>query len=249
MVPTALSPRRSTSGVHAVFCLVVVLVSTGCLPRHAAAPDPDHTLGNAAAGHVASGPLRGRTGAYLTVGNAASLVDVRLADLPGLLYRISTPPDGGLTPQVDGPDGHPRVRLRPTGDDGPDIVTILLNRTVRWDIALPAGAGEQHLDLRAGRLARVRLGAAGLVDLRLPRPRGPVPITLSGPIGSLVLAMPPRTPVRLWLRAGATRARVPWAAAREVLPGETLVRPGWAESDDRYAVDAQATITDLTAGS
>ena len=44
----------------------------------------------------------GRTTAHLRLGDAASRVEVRLARLPGLLYRISTPADSGLAPRVTG---------------------------------------------------------------------------------------------------------------------------------------------------
>ncbi|HET6533905.1 MAG TPA: hypothetical protein VFH03_25250, partial [Actinoplanes sp.] len=111
---------------------------------------------------MVAGSLHGRTGAYLLVRDAASRVEVRLADLPGLLYRISTPAGSGLAPRVTGPTGRIRVGLQSTGEDGPDIVTILLNRSVRWDIRLPAGAGEQRLYLAEGSVTRLDLGSSGL---------------------------------------------------------------------------------------
>jgi hypothetical protein len=196
-------------------------------------------------GPEAAGPLGARTGAYLTLSDAAGRVDVRFADLPGLLYRITTPYESGLAPRVEGPAGHPRVRLRPTGGDGPETVTILLNRTVRWDIRLPGG-GEQVLDLRAGRPARVRLGGGGLVDLRLPAPDGRVPVTVSGSVGDLTLTAPARTALRLRLRGGAARAAVPWAAERAAAPGTELAGPGWAGAHDRYTVDVDGTVGVLT---
>jgi hypothetical protein len=197
------------------------------------------------AGPDIAGALGGRTGAYLTLSDAAGRVDVRFADLPGLLYRVTTPYDGGLAPRVDGPPGHPRVRLRPTGGSGPETVAILLNRTVRWDIRLPGG-GEQRLDLRAGRLARVRLGGGGLVGLQLPAADRTVPITVAGSVGDFTLAAPARTALRLTLRGGAGRAAVPWAAGRAAGPGTSLTTPGWAGADDRYAVDVHGTVGALT---
>jgi hypothetical protein len=231
-----------------VCCLLTALIAAGCTTRDR--PEPDHAPAPVAAGrareHVAAGALRGRTGAYLTVRDAASRVEVRLADLPGLLYRITTPVEAGLAPQVIGPAGRPGLRLRPTGDQGSDSVTILLNRGVRWDIRLPAGAGEQHLDLREGRLARVVLGSAGLVDLRLPRPRGAVPITLAGPVGSVALTAPARALLRVRFRAGASRTAVTWSARRRAAPGETLAARGWAVASDRYAVEVRGPVETFT---
>jgi hypothetical protein len=174
---------------------------------------------------VVVGALQGRTGAFLTVGDAASRVSVVMATLPGLLFRVSAPAGSGLRPWAssDG-DGHVRVELRPTGQDGPDEVRIVLNRDVRWDIRLPAGAGEEQLDLRRGRIARVDLGAAGLVELRLPRPRGTVPVTMLDDAGSLVLSADPATELRF-----RSTERV-------------IQTPGWATVRDRYAVHAKGSV-------
>ncbi len=54
--------------------------------------------------------------------------------MPGLLYRISTPADSGLAPRVSGRSGRFQAALLHTGRDGPDEVSIVLNRDVRWDI-------------------------------------------------------------------------------------------------------------------
>lgn len=171
-------------------CLVAALAA--CAPRVAppvrlAGPPP----------HVVAGPLAGRTGASLTVRDAASRVQVVLATLPGLLYRISTPPASGLEPRASVRDGRIQATLRPTGADGPDEVRVVLNRDVRWDIRLPAGAGEQQLDLRRGRVTRLELGASGLVELRLPTAVGTVPVILTDDVGTVVLTTPPGTPVSL----------------------------------------------------
>jgi hypothetical protein len=218
------------------------------------APEAAADIGAATAGAAGqgalsqelTGSLHGRTGAYLTVSDAASRVEVRVADLPGLLYRVSTPADSGLAPRVTGSPRRVRVGLRPTGADGPDDVTIVLNRAVRWDIRLPAGAGEQHLDLARGRIARLELGAAGLIDLRLPRPAGTVPVTLTDGAGSVEIAAPRPTPVRIHLRDGAGPVTTPWASSNGTPRGAVLTPPGWAASPDRYAVDARAEVGALT---
>jgi hypothetical protein len=196
MVPPELSHRHSTIGAAAAF----LLLTAGCTtPIKQITPSAGSTVEQE---QTLDGALHGRTGAYLTVGDAASTVHVRLADLPGLLYRIGTPVAGGLTARVTGPPGRVRVALRPNGDPGADALTIVLNRSVRWDIRLPAGGGELHLDLRRGRVTRVDLGACGLADLALPRSHGVVPITLTDAVGSLRVAAPEGTPVRL---GGAAR--------------------------------------------
>jgi hypothetical protein len=193
------------------------------------------------------GPLNGRTGAVLTLGSAAAAVDLRLTDLPGLLYRVSTPAGSGLAPRVTGADGAIRLRLTPTGEDGTDRVTILLNRQVRWDLRLTAGAGEQHLDLSRGRVGAVLVGAGtGLVRLRLPRPRGTVPIRLSGAVGSAQLSAPAGVPVAVRLARGATSVHLPWLVRAPAEAGATLRPPGWPLADDRYELDARGDVGRLT---
>jgi hypothetical protein len=235
-VPTEL--RRGDSRFRALVALSLVSALLGCAPRTAARPAADRT------DHVVAGPLLDRTGAYLTVLDAASRVQVVTATLPGLLYRISTPGDSGLEPHVTRENGSVRVRLTPTGADGPDEVRIVLNRDVRWAIALPAGGGEQELDLRRGRLTRVDLGASGLVELCLPAPAGTVPIILTGPVGSVVLT---GGPLRLELDRGAGHTVLPWAAAGEAITARTVVQtPGWIKTPDRYAISAHGEIGALT---
>jgi hypothetical protein len=192
----------------------------------------DPVPGTVARRHVLDGALHDRTGAFLTVTDAASILRVRLAELPGLLYQISTPAGAGLAARVTGPAGRINLGLQPNGDLGPHAVTIELNRAVRWDIRLPAGAGEQRLDLRRGRVTRVDVGASGLVDIRLPRPRGTVPITLTDAVGNVRLSAPAGTAVRLDLRAGA----------------RSVVRPrGVATAPaGRYKITARADVGDLT---
>ncbi|HET9516564.1 MAG TPA: hypothetical protein VFO77_02435 [Actinoplanes sp.] len=206
-------------------------------------PAPDEVR----APHRLAGTLDGRTGARLSLGSSAATVDVRLTELPGLLYRISTPGDSGLTPQVTAVAGVLRLRLAPTGDPGDDAVQILLNRRVTWQIRLGVGAGEQHLDLDRGRISSVVVGAgAGLVRLRLPRPRGTVPIRLAGPVGSAEIDAP--VPVRVRVGEGAGDVRLPWLVRHAVSAGTVLTPPGWPRASDRYVLDARGQVGSLTVG-
>ena len=234
---SALRHRRSTIALS----LVGALLLTGCESR---APTPP-PLPPVDRENVVAGPLMGRTGAFLTVGDAASRIQIVLAALPGLLYRISTPAGSGLAPIVTGRGGRVRAALRPTGADGPHEVRIVLNRDVRWDIRLPAGAGEQRLDLARGRITRVDLGASGLIEMRLPHPVGTVPLTFAGGVGTLVVTVPATAPLRLRLDAGAGAARTPWTTG-EVPAGTVLGPPVRRTAVDRYAVRARADIGLLT---
>lgn len=217
--------------------LVTTLLAGGCTPA-ATAPR------GAPEERVVTGSLHGRSGAHLIVRGAASRVEVRLAEIPGLLYRISTPADAGLAPRVTGTAGMVRLALRPTGGSGPKTVLIQLSRRVRWDIRLPSGAGEQRLDLAGGRVTRIDLGSSGLVEVTLPRPVGTVDVRLTGGVGDAVFTG--YGPMRFSLREGARMIRTPWVAAGESPPGTILVQPGWAGTPDRYAVYARTGLDRLT---
>ncbi|MFI5937220.1 hypothetical protein [Actinoplanes sp. NPDC051494] len=161
--------------------------------------------------------MRGQTTATLLVDDPASVLEIKLVALPDRLYRISTPPDSGLAPRVTDVAGTVRLDLGATGESGPDSVRILLNRKVRWDLRLPAGAGEQHLDLAAGHLRRLDIGSgAGLIRLRLPGLATIPPVTSFAP----ALMAPERTFV-LPRAEGRSRAAAPAAHLLErtfVLP-------------------------------
>ncbi|MET0415316.1 MAG: hypothetical protein ABW022_04785, partial [Actinoplanes sp.] len=171
--------------------LVSVLLMASC-----GVPEPKPVIGPE---HVVAGELHGRTGAYLTLRDAASRVRIVVAGLPGLLFRISTPAGSGLAPRVTGRGGRILAALHPTGADGPDEVRIVLNREVRWDIRLPAGAGEQRLDLARGRVTRLDLGASGLIEMRLPPPSGTVPVTFLDDVGQVRVTVADATPMRFRL--------------------------------------------------
>jgi hypothetical protein len=203
------------------FVLVSVLLTAGCRPIAGDSPNVTHSEQIA---------LSGRTGAYLLVRDAASRVRVVTARLPGLLCRVSTSAGAGLAPSVRVRAGRVTVGLVPTGGDGPDEVLVVLNRDVRWDIRMPAGAGEQELDLRGARVTRVEAGPSGLVSMRLPEPRGTLPVTLHG-AGTVLLETPGEAPMRV-------RGTVPPGAAREPR--------AWRTARDRYAVLARSEVGVLT---
>ncbi|MEV6301610.1 hypothetical protein AB0M02_19530 [Actinoplanes sp. NPDC051861] len=171
---------------------------------------------------------------------------MQLASLPGLLYRISTAPDSGVVPVVSRSGGRVSVRLRSTGRDGLDEVRIVLNRDVRWDIRLPAGAGEQQLLLRQGRVTRVDLGASGLAELSLPDPEGTVPVTFVGGIGTAVVIARTAAPFKIRFDQGAGAVTAPWAVNNGTAAGTVLRERGYARAEDRYLLRAKGGLGSLT---
>ncbi|MCO8276983.1 hypothetical protein M1L60_41035 [Actinoplanes sp. TRM 88003] len=192
--------------------------------------------------HTVTGPLQNRASARLFVPDASSRVHVVLANLPGLLYRITTPAGSGLKPRVVRRGGLVRLGLLPTGGKGPDEVRIVLNRTVRWDLRFPAGAGEQRFDLSRGRITRLDLGTAGLIELRLPEPGGTVPLTFTGSVGTLSVTAPRSTPLRLYLAGGVGSALTPWTADEQLPPATALAPAIWPTARDRYWLRVRAPV-------
>ena len=216
------------------FALVSALIVGACTPEHPVAQAPPA----GATERVLAGALRGRTGATLLIADAASRVEIRVAEMPGLLYRIATPADSALSPRISRRRGLHRLDFVETGRSGPSTVRIVLNRAVAWDLRIPVGAGEQQLDLSDGRVTRLDLGAAGLIELRLPPPTGTVPVILRNGAGTLELTSPRAVAMRLTLHSGARAVRTPWR--------DTLVSPTWPTARDRYAVNIRAETGTVT---
>jgi hypothetical protein len=231
-VPPALRPLRSTVALWLVGALF------GCSTIPSSGPSPHE--------HVVVAPLLGRSGAYLTLRDAASRVEVSAATLPGLLYRITTPAGSGLAPVAAVRDGRAEVRFRATGGDGPDDVRIVLNRDVRWSLAFPAGAGETDLDLAAGRLSRLSTGGSGLIEASLPAPVGTLPVSFGEGVGSAIVSVPPRVPARLDLAGGAGAVITPWALRTALPAGSVLAEAGWAGATSRYAIRFGGGLGQLT---
>jgi hypothetical protein len=223
IVPPTLRPRHST-----VAFSLVMLLAMGYPP----VPEPP------ALDHVTIAPLLDLRHARLTVRDPASRIRVSVATLPGLLYRISTPAGSGLTPSAAVRGGTADVRLRPTGDDGPDEVRVVLNRDVTWDLRLPAGAGEEQFDLTTGRISRLETGGSGLIEATLPAARGTVPILITGRTGTAVVTAP--APLRVRVTGGAGELDTPWP------PGAPMRDPDRPAGRGRYVIGFADGVGRLT---
>lgn len=249
MVPTDSRLSRSVVVVTGLTMLAAGgLAVLGTVSRPQQEPRfvmPDPPARAAPLERVITGPLRDRSSASLTLGDAASRVRVRFARLPDLLYRVSTAPDAGVAASVSRRGDRVTVRLRATGGPGLDEVRIVLNRAVRWDIRLPAGAGEQQINLKGGRVRRISLGSAGLSRVWLPKPDGTVPVVFTGGVGTAVLSVRNGAPFRIRFDAGAGSVETPWTANNGTAAGTVLREPDFPESRDRYRVRAEGGVGTL----
>jgi hypothetical protein len=175
--------------------------------------------------------------------SGATTVTVRDADLGPDRVRVSTPEGSEVAPTLAVDGGTVGVHLTRTGAAGPAAVTVLLDRRVRWTVRLSAGATSQLLDLRGGRLAGVDLlGGATRIELRLPAPRGAVPVRMAGGATELAVHLPPGAAASVRAGGGAGTAvldgvRTTGIAGGTVLAGTT--------APDRYDIDATAGVSSL----
>ncbi|GAA3338227.1 hypothetical protein GCM10020358_17550 [Amorphoplanes nipponensis] len=197
----------------------------------------------AAAPHLATAALDGRTSAGFDLIDGAERVTVRAADLGESLYRVTTPPGGAGVPRAEERDG--RVLLRLDGDAR--AVDITLNAVVRWDLRVAGGAGSSVIDLGAGRVGGVDLaGGAGRIILTLPRPDGTLGVRMSGGVDLFDVRTAQRTPVRVRVGSGAGQVTLDGRHHAGVAAGRTFTPASWDTAVDRVDVDASAGMSALT---
>jgi len=196
-------------------------------PSTAAQPWPDPA-------YRVTAPLGSVRERRLEVTGAATVLRVRSADLGTTLFDIATT-DRSATPNLTDSTRGSRLDVVRTGEAGTMGAEIQLHARVAWTLKLTGGAAEQSVDMGAGGLAGIEVtgGAARLV-LNLPPPKGTVRISVSGPVGELIVRTGAGAPVRIRLRGGATTAAVDGKPARKVKAGGALTSAGWSAARDRY---------------
>jgi hypothetical protein len=179
----------------------------------------------------------------------ATTVTLSTAALGTDLYRISTPPRGGVRPKVTEKAGNVSLALVRTGTDGPSTVHIVLSSRRRWSLTMTGGTRTSILDLSGAAVRRVDLaGGAHTVDLTLPEPDGTVPVRVSGGAGTVRIHTTGHVAVRVRVRRGAGSVAVDGRTDDGVRRGTTLTSPDFARRRDRIDVDMVAGVGDLSIG-
>lgn len=193
-----------------------------------------------------TGPRDGVTASTFSLVDGADAVVVRTADVGDDLYRISTPQDSRVRPQVTVDGGVVHLHLTHRDGPGPADVDVLLSRAVRWRVEARAGTGSFTADLRGGAVAGVDvLAGSGRVDLALPPPHGTVPVRMVGGTSSWTVTRPADVPVRATASAGAGSIAVDDVSRVGVAAGTVLASPGWQAAADRYDLDAVGGVAAL----
>ncbi|MEU8005638.1 hypothetical protein AB0B66_31145 [Catellatospora sp. NPDC049111] len=223
--------------------LTLTLLATGCAPW----PDGDEGRDGLGRAHAVSAARGDLDAAALTVVSGATTLAVRAADLDGDLYRISTPDDSRIAPDVVESGGRYQLHLRDTGERGPAAVEVLLDQRVRWDLRFSGGANETLVDLGGGRVAGLDFTAGSArIETVLPRPQGPVTVRMAGGSSDFVVRAPDGVPVRVTAGGGAANVTVDGARRSGIAGGTVFAPAGWDTATDRYDVDAVAGVSSLT---
>ncbi|MGW4945757.1 hypothetical protein ACWEOZ_29730 [Actinoplanes sp. NPDC004185] len=212
---------------------------SGPVPSTLDQPWPD-------AAHRITAPLGSVRARRLEVAGASAVLRVRGADLGGNLFDIATT-DRSAVPSLTESKQGSRLELTPTTEPGTVGAELQLNTKVAWTLKLAGGTAEQTIDLRAGIVAGIEIvGGTTQLVLQLPEPKGTVKISVSGPVGELVVRTAAGTPVRLRLRGGAKTATVAGKKPRKVKSGGALTPDGWSAARNRYDVVAADPVTSVS---
>lgn len=230
----AFQPRDHGAGVAAAAVIT---------PSASPSPGPSTRTGPSAA--RVSAPL-GRTAAQtFEIAGDATLVSVVTADLGDRLYDVAGLDDSAV-PAVTPTRAGPVLTFIRTGAPGRAGAIVQLNEKVRWTLRFTGRTTEQSADLRTGNLVALDLaGDTTRSTLRLPHPKGTVPLRVRGTIGTLDVLADDGVRVRLTLGRGADRAAVDATTRTTIPPDTTITPPGWSAAANRYDLSTSKKITSV----
>jgi hypothetical protein len=192
------------------------------------------------------GELTDRREARLEVVGGVTAIVVRATTLNGQLFRAWTPDGSRVAPVAAIVDDTVRMSVRGADGTGPAELRIELAADVTWRIQLDGGAVEQSIDLGAGRLSSLDFGAGSTrIDAVLPRPRGTVPIRMTGGASTFDVHLPAGIPARVQFVGGAGQATIDDIPRNGIAGGTTLATQDWEASTDRYDLDLVAGVSAL----
>jgi hypothetical protein len=195
--------------------------------------------------HVLSGGSAHRLAATLDVVSGTTSVEVSAGARAGLLYQVRTPAGSGIRPLASLDDGTLRVGQAADGDhSGVSVLDIGLARGVRWTINLDGGATTETVDMNKGLLSSLFFGAGvATASVRLPAPVGTLTLTLAGGATQLLVVAPSGAPAEVKVVGGASQVSLDGTSHTGVAGGSVYADPAWASSDDRYAIDLLAGVS------
>jgi hypothetical protein len=178
--------------------------------------------------------------------NGADVVRVRLGDLGGDRYEVSTPDGAKVVPAVD-VDGHEVIAgLHATDGGGPALVTVVLSSKVHWNVRLSGGANDESVDLTGGPGGDVDFSAGtSRAAVALPAARGTQRVVLGGGAAQFDVRLAGDAPVRVAAMGGAGSVTIDGETHSGVAGGSIWTPDGWPAATDRYDIDATSGVSTL----
>jgi hypothetical protein len=222
----------------AVLILAAVVVSAWRV-RHASVDRASHT---------ATAAVAGRDAATLELLSGVTAVTVTAADLGDVLYRVRTPDGGRMVPSVTDLDGRVGVQLNDAGNGAADkgVVTVELNRAVRWSVRFTAGATSNTADLRGLReIGGVEyIGGVSAIELSLPAAKGAVPVRMSGGASTFRIHLPQGQPAEVVAGGGAGSVTLD-GTRHDGVAGGAAFQSGDTAAKDRFEIDNTAGVSSV----
>ncbi|MDY7084214.1 MAG: hypothetical protein SYR96_03825 [Actinomycetota bacterium] len=177
----------------------------------------------------------------------ADAVHVRLGDLDGDLYELSTP-DGSKAAPTAAVEGSDLIAgLRDTGQYGLAVLTVVLSDDVRWQIRLAGGAPSESVDLTGGPGGDVDFSAGtARAAVTLPAADGTQKVTLGGGASLLSVRLAGSAPVRVSALSGAGSVTIDGEVHTGVPGGSVWTQNGWEGAAARYDVNATSGVATVT---
>jgi DNA-binding MarR family transcriptional regulator len=201
--------------------------------------------GAAAAGELAA-PLGDLQRCKLRFVSGVSRLELRGGAPPGSLYRATFE---GRPPEVKLKGGqlqvqHARFSLL---DWRRSAAAFAISDAIPWEVELSGGTSRMRADLSSVDVRALSFtGGASDVEIELPRPRGVVPVRITGGASSVVLRRPPGVAVQLRLTGGASQLTLDSQHLGAVGGRAVLQTPDLDRAAERYEVDLTGGASHLS---
>jgi hypothetical protein len=124
--------------------------------------------------------------------------------------------------------------------------TVTLAVGQPWELVFARGVAHLHVDFTPGELCSLEIaGGVSGAKLRLPAPRGVVPLRISGGARELEIMRPQRSAVRLRIGGGAHRLTLDDQRFGAIGGTTALDTPGAADASDRYEIEIAGGVSHL----
>jgi hypothetical protein len=184
--------------------------------------------------------------ATLDVASGAMAVHITVADLPGKLLAVTTPPRSGEEPLLaTGSGGVVNLRLAAaTPAGGPSLVDVVLDRSVLWRIDLGGGATDETVDMRGGHVGLIELaGGATNETIELPAAAGTEVVRELGGASNVTVAVPTTVATRVDVHGGAGSVLIGSITHTGIGGDQSFQDPAYSTAADRLDLDLRGGVS------